>query len=217
MYTCTSFRKLCKTNFAIISIWTANLEKRRYKNKVERGTFYYNPGWYSIIYISASKWPPSFYRYFSTKRWKFPQTRLVFFGIHLCCYFVHTLLQIIDTIRLSLLNDMVHFPQNQNSNRGRSELHESFTKCWISFAHARIHPSPVLHSSRILEFPNDFYESCQIEVILLPINHPKLLTSLVKWSAAYLWTIHIFFALKKSYLPVFQRFSFLPFVQIQLI
>ena len=110
MLTTGFFRKLRKTNFAIISIWTANLEKRRYKNKVERGTFYYNPGWYSIIYISASKWPPSFYRYFSTKRWKFPQTRLVFFGIHLCCYFVHTLLQIIDTIRLSLLNDMVHFP-----------------------------------------------------------------------------------------------------------
>ena len=108
-------------------------------------------------------------------------------------------------------------PQNQNSNGGRSELHESFTKCWISFAHARIHLSPVLHSSRIMEFPNDVYEFCQIEVILLPTNHPKLLTSLVKWSAAYLWTIHIYFALKKSYLPVFQRFSFLPFVQIQLI
>ena len=109
MYYTGFFRKLRKTNFAIISIWTANLEKRRYKNKVERGTFYYNLVWYIYIYISASKWPPSFYRYFSTQRWKFPQTRLVFFQIHLCCYFVHSLLQIIDTIRLSLLNDMVHF------------------------------------------------------------------------------------------------------------
>ena len=73
------FRKLRKTNLAIISIRIANLEIQRYENKYEYGTFYYNPGWYSIIYISASKWPPSFYRYFSTKRWKFPQTRLVFF------------------------------------------------------------------------------------------------------------------------------------------